>query len=214
MRRAISARPILSVVMAALVAVALGLSVGVMSTRENPPGADSPEAGFAWDMSLHHGQAVAMSMYLYDNGGDEALRTIAYDIGLTQQGQIGVMRTWLRDWNLPQSSTDEPMQWMTMPMDMGSWAKDGRIMPGMATQDELTELYSLTGLEADLLFCELMINHHVGGVHMAEGVLELTEDEEVRWLADAMVSGQQSEIDALTEIADRLRGTEGSAQTG
>jgi len=209
MRQAISARPILSVVMAALVAVALGLSVGVMSTREEPtPAVDSAEAGFAWDMSLHHSQAVAMSMHLYRNGGDESLRMLAYDIALTQQAQMGIMSTWLTEWNLPATSTQEPMQWMDMPMDMGSWAADGRLMPGMATKTELDELYSLTGTAADLMYCKLMISHHIGGVHMAEGVLDLTERGGVVRLADSMVKGQQAEIDVLNDISNRLTGEE------
>ena len=207
-RDALSKWPILSVVMTAMVALALGSTVGIMSARPAPdPGIDSPEAGFAWDMSLHHGQAVTMSMHLYRNGGDETLRALAYDIALTQQAQIGIMSSWLTEWELPATSTVEPMQWMDMPMDMGSWAEEGRLMPGMVTKAELDELYSLSGTEADLLFCELMVGHHIGGVHMADGILDLTEHPEVTRVAEAMVRGQQTEIDALNGIAQRLMDT-------
>lgn len=208
MRKAVSNWPILSVVMSAMVALALGLTVGIMTTRQAPdPGVDSAEAGFAWDMSLHHAQAVDISMHLYRNGNDEVLRALAYDMALTQQAQIGIMSSWLTEWGLPATSTNEPMEWMDMPMDMGSWAEDGRLMPGMLSKAELAELHSLTGAEADLLFCELMVNHHIGGVHMAEGVLKLTDHPEVTRVAEAMVRGQQSEIEVLNDIAQRLSET-------
>ena len=194
--------------MSAMVALAVGLTVGIMTTRASPdPAVDSAEAGFAWDMSLHHGQAVAMSMHLHRHGGDEMLRTLAYDIALTQQGQIGIMSTWLTEWGLPATSTAEPMEWMDMSMDMGSWAEEGRLMPGMVTHDELDELFSLSGNEADLVFIDLMVAHHIGGVHMARGIVKLTEDPEVLRVAEAMVRGQRTEIDALNAIAERLNGT-------
>ena len=40
-------------------------------------------------------------------------------------------------------------------------------MPGMASPSELATLYSLTGKPFDVMFLQLMIRHHQGGIEMA-----------------------------------------------
>ena len=40
-------------------------------------------------------------------------------------------------------------------------------MPGMASPEELNELWTKSGKEFDVLFLQLMIRHHQGGVMMA-----------------------------------------------
>lgn len=168
------------------------------------PGEDSAEAGFARDMSVHHGQAVAMSMYLYRNGSDPALRDLAYDIALTQQAQIGMMTGWLDEWELKPTSAKPPMAWMghDTPMPEG-------LMPGMASAEELGELYAAKGSEADALYCELMVTHHEYGVHMAKAVAQRTELPRVDDLATAMVKGQRSEIRALKEYGAKAAASDG-----
>ncbi|MGV9241012.1 DUF305 domain-containing protein, partial [Streptomyces nigra] len=44
------------------------------------PGADSADAGFARDMSVHHQQAVEMAYVVRDRTDDEDVRRLAYDI--------------------------------------------------------------------------------------------------------------------------------------
>ena len=51
--------------LAAVVALALTYAAGVYSAPLFGPGEDSPEAGFARDMSTHHAQAVEMAMLAY-----------------------------------------------------------------------------------------------------------------------------------------------------
>src|SRR5688572_5960665 len=58
----------------------------------------SAEAGFARDMILHHSQAVEMGLLLYDRTQNETLKSIAIDIVLTQQNQVGQMQGWLDLW--------------------------------------------------------------------------------------------------------------------
>ncbi len=61
-------------------------------------------------------------------------------------------------------------------------------------------LRDASGVEAEILFLELMIDHHKGGVEMAEAVLPLTERPEVTYLADTIVAGQQAEIATMEEM--------------
>jgi uncharacterized protein (DUF305 family) len=155
-------------------------------------------------MMTHHAQAVTMASLEYRVTDDAALRQIAVDITLTQQAQIGLMIGWLRNWDLNPTSTQPQMAWM--PDGGRALIVDGR-MPGMASDAQLAQLRTLTGTARDLLFIQLMIQHHLGGIHMADAALDEAKDDQVLYLANQIKASQQSEIDALQQAQKRLNGT-------
>ncbi|MDH6626879.1 uncharacterized protein (DUF305 family) [Streptomyces sp. LBL] len=162
----------------------------------NPtPAVDSADAGFARDMAVHHQQAVEMSYIVRDRTDDEEVRRLAYDIAQTQANQRGMMLGWLDLWELPKVSADPPMAWMGMG-DMPT-GKDGALMPGMATNSDLKKLGTLSGKQAEVLYLQLMTDHHKGGIHMAEGCVDKCTVGVEKRLAQGMVNGQQSEIDLM-----------------
>ncbi|MET7655085.1 MULTISPECIES: DUF305 domain-containing protein [unclassified Streptomyces] len=164
------------------------------------PAADSADAGFARDMAVHHQQAVEMSYIVRDRTADEDVRRLAYDIAQTQANQRGMLIGWLDLWGLPKVSSDAPMSWMGM--GGMSDGEDGALMPGMATDTELRRLGTLNGRQAEVLFLQLMTDHHKGGIHMAEGcVAKCTVGVEKR-LAQGMVEAQRSEIDLMTDMLE------------
>ena len=138
-----------------------------------------------------------MAMVEYDRGQDSTLRRIGYDIATTQQYQVGVMEGWLAEWRLPQTTDRAPMAWVPGSKDM--LQPDGR-MPGLASTDELARLEAATGKDADILFCQLMLRHHLGGIHMIDAVLAESDNDRVRELAEQMRQAQQGEIEALREL--------------
>lgn len=158
------------------------------------PGQSSAEAGFARDMQTHHAQAVELSILVRDRTEDAALQTLALDIMTGQQHQIGQMAGWLAAWGLDQTGTAEPMGWMRF-TPHGSHADPDApgVMPGMATPQQVAQLAAANGAEAERLFLRLMIEHHRGGVAMAEAILH-TDQPEVRVLARAVVGAQAAEI--------------------
>ncbi|MGW4568555.1 DUF305 domain-containing protein [Streptomyces sp. NPDC004561] len=168
-------------------------SGGGSATRT--PGAESADAGFARDMAVHHQQAVEMSYIVRDRTKNPEVRRLAYDIAQTQANQRGMLLGWLDLWNLPKVSADPPMTWM----GMGGMPErgDGSLMPGMATNTELKKLQTLNGKQAEILYLQLMTDHHKGGIHMAEGcVAKCTVGVEKR-LAQGMVDAQQSELQVM-----------------
>src|SRR6476661_1981826 len=112
--------------------LAIGFGAGLL-TRPGTPGDDSADAGFARDMSTHHAQAVEMGMIAYQKATLPEVKTLGGDIAITQQGQIGMMQTWLKDWGLDLNSTNPPMAWMPE----GQRALTNNLMPGMATREEV-----------------------------------------------------------------------------
>ncbi|MEU6236882.1 DUF305 domain-containing protein [Kitasatospora sp. NPDC047058] len=178
--------------------VASGTSASGSSSALTAPADDSPEAGFARDMATHHQQAVDLSFIVRDRTADEPVRTLAFDIINTQANQRGMMMGWLDQWGLPQHSPAKPMVWMRM--NHTYEAHDGSLMPGMATNAQLAKLRSLGGREAEVYYLQLMLEHHKGGVEMAQGYVDLAKNETEKRLAQSMVVGQTSEIQLITDM--------------
>lgn len=180
-----------------------GLSVWLwLSARE--PGDRSAEAGFARDMIVHHAQAVEMAGIARDRTENERIETLATDIVLTQQAQIGQMQGWLEIWDLPAAGPEPPMAWMGHPTE-------GR-MPGMASPGDINQLRELPPQQADQLFLELMIEHHQAAVPMAEAALDATGQPVVERLADSIIASQQSEIELMEGLLQEMGGQPGEAE--
>ena len=177
----------------ALLAAALG---GYWLGGNATPTADSVDAGFARDMSLHHEQAVRMAALVYDRSDDPAIRSLAFDILTTQQGQIGIMSGWLDAWGLPWTWDGPRIAWMGMPTE--------GLMPGMATDEQMTALRDSTGEDTDRLFIQLMIPHHVSAIHMAEEIADRTSIPAVLHFVRSVNASQQREIHELQLIGEEL----------
>jgi uncharacterized protein (DUF305 family) len=185
--------------LAAVFLLAIGFGAGLL-TRPGTPGDDSAEAGFARDMSTHHAQAVEMGMIAFQKASLPDVRTLGGDIALNQKGQIGVMSTWLKDWGLDVNTTRAPMSWMPN----GQAELVNNLMPGMATREEVAKLNSATGKQVDILFCQYMLRHHLGGIHMVDDVLAQHPRPEVAELAQTMKQNQTAEVSVLRTLLTQL----------
>jgi uncharacterized protein (DUF305 family) len=193
-------RPALAV-LAAVVVVSLAFVGGMFYQQLRVPGDDSVEAGFARDMSTHHAQAVEMALIVYPKTSRSDVSTQAYKIATGQEYQIGMMSDWLEQWHLDPTSTRPQMAWM--PNGTKELSADG-LMPGMATPAEMDQLRKATGKQVDVLFCQLMIRHHLGGIHMIDGLLARSHDAQVRELASKMKAAQAAEVAGLQTLLDDL----------
>lgn len=185
-------RPWLLLVLIGLTALLLGGLFGYWLGSSGAPSADSVDVGFAQDMSVHHEQAVQMAALIYDRSDDPAIRSLAFDILTTQQGQIGIMGGWLDAWGRPWTSSGPRMAWMGMPVE--------GLMPGMATAEQMAALRATDGEAADILFLQMMIPHHRGGVDMAQYAFDHAQEEPVRLLARGIAEAQVLEIDYMNEL--------------
>ena len=206
------------------VVVAAVLGVAAAAGCSRTPADASAEAGFARDMATHHAQAVEMGFMVRDSSRDGPLRALAADIIVTQSAQRGIFMAWLQAWSLPQASAGPRMAWMTggahmRPMDpdhpmTGPMSAHGMpagaglpLMAGMASDQELEALRHADGHEAEVLFLQLMIRHHEGGILMSRALLEQSHRDEVVSLVRGIESGQAGEIKTMTAML-RERGAE------
>jgi uncharacterized protein (DUF305 family) len=187
---------IIAGIAAGLLCVLVGYAAGWLTPRLDTPDEQSADAGFARDMSAHHAQAVEMGMIAFTNATRPGIRTLGGDIALTQQAQIGMMNAWLANWGLNVNSDDPPMSWMPN----GQQAMNGNLMPGMATREEIKKLQDAQGEQADILFLQYMLRHHLGGIHMARAVLDTDPQPEVRALADTMIKNQTGEVAVMENM--------------
>jgi uncharacterized protein (DUF305 family) len=197
---------------AAILAAGVLILVAFVDGRLSAPGSSSPStadaaAGFARDMQVHHAQAVELSMDVRDLTDDVEIRRLAYDIALTQSQQAGQMYGWLASWGLPQASTAPLMAWMALPALDGSGMQHRAgvaptTMPGYATRAQIDRLCSLSGRAAECEYLRLMIEHHRGGIEMAQAALERTRQPQVVTLATTIVRAQTAEISAMQTMLD------------
>ena len=182
------------IVTAAILAGMIGWMVGDNGSRIEHNDVDT---GFLQDMRVHHEQAVLMGI-IYRNLPDTepGLRSVARSIVTGQSLEVGRMIQLLRSFGETEvNETDTAMVWMGMASGIES-------MPGMATDDELDELGRLEGRAADELFVQLMTEHHLGGVEMAEFAVANAANDEVILMAGSMASAQRGEIFEMTELLE------------
>lgn len=183
------------IVAVALVSFEAGRHTASPRSAASTPG--TVDVGFSQDMAAHHDQAVLMANIAMSRGG--AVQGVADSILLSQSQEIGQLRGWLQTWNEPIADL-HPMNWMpasAMPrMTMNS------PMPGMATPSQMSTLYNAQGTKFDVLFLQLMIRHHQGGIEMAHYAETHARLAAVRTAATAM---RVEEVQDLTELEPLLK---------
>jgi uncharacterized protein (DUF305 family) len=205
-----SARGLLPIVLISILTVAavvaaltLGHLWGTHSAESSASVADSSvDAGFARDMSTHHVQAVTMAGYERDHTTNGSLKLLAFDIETSQDFQVGQMQGWLDSWGLSRESARPVMSWMG-----GHAHLDGGRMPGLATPAQMTTLESSHGKPLDVLFLQLMIRHHQGGLEMARYGAAHAQKSYVRDLAQSIINSQSAEVIDMERLLRQLGGS-------
>ena len=142
---------------------------------------------FAQMMIPHHEQAVEMADMALDPDASSSVevRELAVDVKATQDPEIETMRGWLDAWGAPQEPSGG--------MDHDS---------GMMSQGDMGALASAEGAEFDRMWLTMMIEHHEGAITMAQDVLATTQDQEVKALAEAIITAQEAEIATMQALLE------------
>jgi uncharacterized protein (DUF305 family) len=187
----------------AIAVVALGAAVVLLANRKTDnqtiPVPNGVDVGFARDMQTHHLQAVQMAGIVRDRTDDPEVKRVAYDIETNQQEQVGEMTGWLGIWGLSVNNSDKPMAWM------GSMAAEhplqaSGLMPGMASTDQVNQLKTLPPAQMDVLFLQLMIRHHQGGLPMLDYAAQHGSLQTVRTFARKDAAAQTLEITNMQKM--------------
>lgn len=147
-----------------------------MDHGEAAHGSEPFDAQFIDSMSEHHRGAVAMAEQALEQAEHEELRALAAEIVAAQEAELTQMEEWRAAWypDLP------PTQGMGM--EMGEMA---------LAEDE--------GVPFDRRFIEAMVSHHQGAIAMAEHALAAAEHQEIRQVAEGIITAQEREIARMQE---------------
>lgn len=137
---------------------------------------------FLANMIVHHESAINMAEMALAAAKHQEIKDLASNINTSQGKEVGDMRTWQTQWGYPATSGHS----------MTDMENAGHSMEGMA--DMNTELQGLTGDAFDKKFLELMIEHHQGAIDMAKPAATNAAHQEVRDLAQAIITTQTQEI--------------------
>lgn len=192
MRVAVTTGVLLAVL---LLGASAGLLVAQTQAEADGPAPSRIDIGFPQDMSVHHRQAVLMASLVAERSNDPAIRALAFDIEATQLEQIGRMQGWLSLWDASALPQGGHMTWVS-----GHGAGGFETMPGMASEQELDALRRASGPQFDVLFLQLMLRHHQGGVPMARAAQQHAEVPQVRNLAGQMLTSQTKESVYLKQL--------------
>ncbi|PWK69371.1 uncharacterized protein (DUF305 family) [Streptomyces sp. CG 926] len=154
---------------------------------------DSPNAAdrtYVSHMIEHHRQALTMSALAPDRAAADGVKRLAERIAAAQKPEIGAMEKWLVR---HPATTADPAPAPAAPGAPAAGHDHGG-MPGMATEQQLSELTAATGAEFDRLFLKLMTAHHEGAVKMAGEALAGGNNVAVEEMATEVVATQSAEI--------------------
>ncbi|HYN31389.1 MAG TPA: DUF305 domain-containing protein [Ilumatobacteraceae bacterium] len=179
------------VVMAAIVVIGLfaGAAIWALGGDDEPAAPmNAVDVGFLQDMLDHHEQALLISNLYIDNNPDGDAVPYAEEVIMFQTRDMGWMNDWLADEGYAPGEPDRiAMQWMNEPVPVAE-------MTGMQTPERLAELANASGADADRLFFEIMTDHHLGGVHMAEHAAANGARQEIMDFAESVARNQRIEV--------------------
>lgn len=189
------------VAIGAAVAIGLFAAAAIWASRgdsEPEPSMNAVDVGFLQDMLDHHDQALLISNLYLENNPDGGASPYAREVIMYQTRDIGWMEDWLAEEDYERGAPDRTaMEWMGEPTPVAE-------MSGMQTPERLQELADATGDEADVLFFELMTDHHLGGVHMADAAAANGARPTIIDFATAVARNQRIEVNEYEAAMDRL----------
>ncbi len=189
------------IVIAAVVVLGLfaGAAIWALQGDDEPQSPmNAVDVGFLQDMLDHHEQALLISNLYIDNNPDGDAVPYAEEVIMFQTRDMGWMRDWLAEEGYAPGAPDRmAMQWMNEPVPVAE-------MTGMQTPVRLQELADARGAEADRLFFEIMTDHHLGGVHMADAAAANGARQDIIDFAEAVSRNQRIEVVEYAGAMQRL----------
>jgi len=186
-------RPMVSVL---IVALATMFAVGCASDNGDESGSPSTttsavpfDRAFIDAMVPHHESAIEMARVSLKAGLSQTdLIAVAQDIIDTQRLEIEEMRSWRKDW------------FGSRKIDPQGAAELGLSEEAMGMKHDAAEIERAQ--DVNQAFAAAMIPHHEGAIEMARLALQRADHDEIRRLAENIVSAQEEEIAILEPHAE------------
>ena len=158
------------------------------------------DVDFVSGMIGHHAQAVLMAGWAPSHGASPSVQALCERIVVAQRDEIKFMQRWLRERKQPVPDGDTSHMMMAG-MNM-------KLMPGMLTPEQLTELDKARGADFDRLFLNYMIQHHNGAIEMVETLFSsngAVQDEDIFKFASDVHVDQITEVNRMTKMLEGIK---------
>ncbi|OGE18195.1 hypothetical protein A3F00_02800 [Candidatus Daviesbacteria bacterium RIFCSPHIGHO2_12_FULL_37_11] len=144
---------------------------------------------FIEQMIPHHEDAIIMAQLAQERATHTEIKVLANNIITSQSEEITKMRNWYKDW----FGIDVPKSNISTGMEVGMRMQGGM----MGDETDLEKLRNVSNFDKE--FIGEMIPHHQMAVMMAQMLKNTTNKEEMRTLADNIISVQTKEINEMRE---------------
>jgi uncharacterized protein (DUF305 family) len=142
-------------------------------------------------MIPHHQQAVQMASMAGYQATTSTVKQLATAIKAAQDPEIKVMSGWLTTWGKPVPTPDHGH-------DMSG------SMPGMMSEEEMSQLGNAKGSMFDRMWTQTMIEHHRGAVTMAKTEQAGGKNTAAIALAKKIETDQNREIATMQRLLGQL----------
>lgn len=139
------------------------------------------DVAFAQMMIPDHEMVAKMAKLAAGKASSGDLKTLATQLQKGQSQTVDMLQGMLKDWGKSSDTT-------------------GMAMPGAMTDQDMTMLKSMKGMNFDMMFAQMMIKHHQGSVQMARDEQAKGTSQEAKAMAADMVTTQEKQIAQLRSI--------------
>lgn len=161
--------------------------VAVTAGDDQPAEVNGVDLHFLAMMTPHHQQAVDMSeIILVAQGTSAATADLADRIKVGQEEEIDTMVDWAEQWDQHDLMENHAQH----------------IANGMITPEQMDQLKTLEGEEADTLFLQLMHSHHAGAVAMTQDQIDNGGYQPLVDLAQQMIDVQTAEMREMEQLLE------------
>jgi uncharacterized protein (DUF305 family) len=155
---------------------------------------------FMTGMIPHHAQAVIMAGWAPSHGARSDVAILCERILVGQTDEIRSMQQWLGDRGLPVPDAKSTRMKMKM-----NGVEHDMLMPGMLTDEEMSELDKARGPEFNRLFLIGMIKHHQGAIDMVNDLFKAygaAQDDTIYKFASDVFADQSIEIGVMHKMLE------------
>ena len=178
-----------------------------MPAMDHAHGMGTPAASVEFDQSYidmmipHHASIIALAQAALPRLTDDRLIALAESIISAQEAEIEELRGHRA--HFYGSPDPMPVDDAAMTQMMGDMAMSMEEMMVMMDAEALVATFCASA-NPDLAFIDLTIPHHQSAISASEVALQQATHEEIRNIAERVISDQQREIDELNAIREDL----------
>ena len=154
------------------------------ATAEAVSSFNQDDVMFARMMIPDHKMVADMAELAQEKAGDESLKSLAAEMKQGQDQAVEMLGGMLTAWG-ESAGSDAGMK-----------------MPGAMDEEDMAKLESLEGMEFDMTFAQMMIEHHEQSIKMAEDEQAKGRNAEAKAMAAEMIEEQRAQVTELKKIAE------------